>query len=347
LFDKYLKSFILLNNLKMNKHQIYLTNGKSFKCDENTTIFEAAKSSGLILEHSCLMGRCRSCIIEVKSGTSTDLISDMVLSTDEKKNHILSCISIPTSNMLLDVEDLRNINLYEKKIFPAKIQSINKLNNNVIELSLRLPPNSNFGYNPGQYVNITKGQIKRSYSIANAYHENGSLSFLIKKYENGLMSNYWFNEARANDLLRIEGPLGSFFLREAESENIIFLATGTGVAPIKAILENISELVKAKEVANKNLWLIVGARYEKDLFWDPNELNLKLNYIPVLSRASEDWDGERGYVQDIVIRRNISLENSQVYACGSNDMIQAAKKTLTERGLDKKHFFSDAFVATS
>lgn len=331
----------------MKKHQIFLTNGKSFKCDENSTIFEAAKLSGLIFEHSCLMGRCRSCIIEVKSGTSTDLISDIVLSTDEKKNHILSCIAIPTSNMLLDVEDLRNINLYEKKIFPAKIQSINKLNYNVIELSLRLPPNSNFRYNSGQYVNITKGQIKRSYSIANACHENGSLTFLIKKYENGLMSNYWFNEAKANDLLRIEGPLGSFFLREAEAKNIIFLATGTGIAPIKAILENISELLMAKEVTDKNLWLIVGARYEKDLFWDPYELNLKLNYIPVLSLGSEDWDGERGYVQDLVIRRNISLENSQVYACGSNDMIQAAKKTLTERGLNKKHFFSDAFVATN
>lgn len=333
----------------MNKYQICLTNGKSFSCDENSTIFEAAKLSGLMFEHSCLRGRCRSCIIEVINGTSIDLINDMVLSIEEKKNHVLSCIAIPTSNMLLDVDDLRNINLYDKKIFPAKIQSINKLNDSVIEVSLRLPPNSNFGYNSGQYVNITKGQIKRSYSIANAYQENGLLTFLIKKYDNGLMSNYWFSEAKSNDLLRIEGPLGSFFLREAEAENIIFLATGTGIAPIKAILENLSELVLAKGFTNKNLWLFVGARYEKDLFWDPNELNskLKFNYIPVLSRGSDKWNGERGYVQDQVIRRNISLENSQVYACGSIDMIQAAKKTLIERGLNKKYFFSDAFVATS
>jgi CDP-4-dehydro-6-deoxyglucose reductase len=327
---------------------IKLKNGKSFTCDSNTTIFDAAKNNGIILEHSCLTARCRSCAVHVESGTTIDKLDDLVLSAEEKSNNwILSCNAIPTTDLVLDIEDLGDIKVFEKKIIPSKIQAINKLNDTVIEVSLRLPPNSNFGYNSGQYINIIKGNIKRSYSIANAYQKNGILAFLIKKYENGLMSNYWFNEAKENDLLRIEGPIGSFFLRETDVENIVFLATGTGVAPIKAILESITE--SPNKLLNKKIWIFSGARHENDIFWQPIELNeiSNLEYIPVLSRASEDWKGEKGYVQDILIKQNIPLENAQVYACGSNTMIESAKKLLTEKGLNKKNFFSDAFVATN
>lgn len=328
--------------------QITLKNGKSFTCDSNTTIFEAAKSNGIILEHSCLSARCRSCAVQFKSGTKIDKLDDLVLSADERSNNwALSCNSIPTSDLVLDVEDLGDIQIFEKKIIPAKIQAINKLNDNVIELSLRLPPNSNFAYNSGQYVNITKGDNKRSYSIANSNEQNSLLTFFIKKYQNGLMSKYWFEAAKVNDLLRIEGPLGSFFYRENEQENIIFLATGTGVAPIKAVLENLSKSIN--QFTNKIFWLFVGARYESDLFWNPSDFisinNLK--YIPVLSKASMEWEGEKGYVQDIVIKHNIPLSKSQVYACGSNNMIESAKKILVENGLSKAHFFSDAFVETN
>ena len=327
---------------------VKLKNGKSFSCDSNTTVFEAAKKNGIILEHSCLTARCRSCVVQVVSGTTNDIYDDLVLSAEEKScNWMLTCNAIPTSDLVLDIEDLGDIKVFEKKIVPAKIQAINKLNDTVIEVSLRLPPNSNFGYNSGQYVNITKGTIKRSYSVANAYKESGVLTFLIKKYENGLMSNYWFDEAKENDLLRIDGPIGSFFLRETEVENIIFLATGTGVAPIKAILESITE--SPQKLSNKKIWIFSGARYENDLFWHPLELNgiFTLKYIPVLSRASEEWKGEKGYVQDILIKQNIPLVNAQVYACGSNKMIESAKKLLIEKGLKKMSFFSDAFVATN
>jgi CDP-4-dehydro-6-deoxyglucose reductase len=329
-------------------YQITLKNGVKFQCDSSTTIFEAAKNSGIVLEHSCLKARCRSCAVQIETGATKDKLDDMVLSNDEKnKKWVLSCNAVPTSDLLLDIEDLSGLQIFEKKIIPAKINSIEKINDTVIKVGLRLPPNSNFTYNSGQYVNITKGQIIRSYSIANAYNENGLIIFLIKKYENGLMSNYWFDEAQVNDLLRIEGPLGSFFIRETKLENIIFLATGTGIAPIKAILEFISS--SKKQYLNKKLWLFVGARFDKDLIWSPIELNdvLNINYIPVLSRGSKDWNGERGYVQDVVTKLNISLANSQVYACGSSSMIESAKKTLTENGLNKNHFFSDAFVATS
>lgn len=333
----------------MAKFQITLKNGKSFSCDFNTTIFEAAKRNGIILEHSCLKAKCRSCAVQILSGTKIDKIDDLVLSADEKSNNwALSCNSIPTSDLVLCVEDLADVQIFEKKIIPAKLQSIVELNESVIKVSLRLPPNSNFAYNSGQYVNISKGDIRRSYSIANFYEQNALLTFFIKKYENGLMSKYWFESAKVNDLLRIEGPFGSFFYRENdEFENIIFLATGTGIAPIKAILENLSNSINP--IKNKIFWLFVGARYESELWWEPSELspNIKLKYIPVLSKASIEWKGEKGYVQDIVIKHSIPLTNAQVYACGSNNMIQAAKKALTEKGLNNVNFFSDAFVQSN
>lgn len=328
--------------------KVTLKNGKSFLCDRNSTIFEAAKNNGLFLEHSCLSARCRSCAVQIESGNVINKFDDLVLSKEEKLNKwILSCNALPVTDVVLNVEDFGEIQIFEKVILPAKIQSINKLNESVLEVTLRFPPNSNFDYNSGQYVNIISGQIKRSYSIANAYEVNGMLTFFIKKYEKGLMSNYWFEIAKVNDLLRVEGPLGSFFLRESVQDNIIFLATGTGVAPIKAILENLSK--SKNQLKNKNLWLFVGARYENDLFWNPSELSSinNLKYIPVLSRASNEWEGEKGYVQDIVIKHNIPLTKAQVYACGSNNMIESAKKILVDNGLNKTHFFSDAFVQSN
>ena len=209
----------------------------------------------------------------------------------------------------------------------------------------RLPPSSNFQFNAGQYVNLIKGTINRSYSIANMSDGKNQLEFLIKKYENGLMSKYSFEEAKLNDLLRVEGPLGSFFLRESECENIIFLATGTGIAPVKAILESIIET--PSNFTKKKFWLFVGARYKADLLWEPNTNNIEIKYIPVLSRQVKDWNGEKGYVQEAVLKQNINLENTQVYACGSNEMIQSAKKVLFKNALKDNNFFSDAFVSTN
>jgi CDP-4-dehydro-6-deoxyglucose reductase len=328
---------------------ITLKNGTKFQCDSHTTIFESAKSNGIILDHSCLSARCRSCIMQIEKGSVTDRLDDLVLSVEEKSNNwILSCNAMPNSDLILNGEELGDIKFYDRKIIPAKIQSITSLNDRVIQVALRLPPNSNFTYNSGQYVNIIKGDIKRSYSIANAFEENGLLGFFIKKHEEGVMSHYWFEEVRVNDLIRIEGPIGSFFLRKTEVENIIFMATGTGIAPIKAMLEEIDKSINRND-HKCSYWIFIGARFEEDFFWKPEEFTniYNLKYIPVLSRGHDDWKGERGYIQEIVLKQNISLSSSQVYACGSKEMIESAKKLLIENGLRENQFFADVFVATN
>jgi CDP-4-dehydro-6-deoxyglucose reductase len=328
--------------------KVSLSNSKSFLCEENMTIFEAAKSNHIALEHSCLIARCRSCIVKLDSGETKDRLDDLILTEAEIQDGFrLACNAIPLGDVSIDVEDLGDVVLYEKKIVPAKIRMITRITEDTMRVDLRLPPNTALRYNPGQYVNLSRGELKRSYSIANAVSNEEGLTFFIKKYEAGLMSKYWFEEAKIDDLLRVEGPLGSFFLRSLESENIIFLATGTGVAPVKAILEWVNQT--AQDFQSKKIWFIYGARFEQDLYWKPIELGaiLNLNFIPVLSRPSDRWTGEKGYVQEVVFRKNINVKNAQVYACGSSAMIASAKKMLVQNGLDPRRFFSDAFVATN
>jgi CDP-4-dehydro-6-deoxyglucose reductase, E3 len=325
---------------------IKLKNNKTFTCDKDSTIFEAAKKSNIVLEHSCLSSRCRSCVVKVLSGKTINKEEELVLTEEDKnENFILSCNAKPLSDIELDIEDLGEIKFFEKKIIPSKISVIEKLTDDIIKVILRLPPNSNFNFNSGQYLNIIKGNLTRSYSIANSSDHKNQLEFFIKKYTNGLMSEYFFKEAKINDLLRLEGPLGTFFLRDSTFKNIIFLATGTGIAPIKSILEGLEK--SHEQYQNKNLWVFVGARYKEDLFWKPNLDKLNINYIPVLSRQDNDWNGAEGYVQDIVLNQQIDIENSQVYACGSNAMINSAKELFFKNNLNKNSFFSDAFVQTN
>jgi CDP-4-dehydro-6-deoxyglucose reductase len=330
-------------------YQIRLKNGKSFTCDASSTIFDAAKSAGITLEHSCLSARCRSCVVHISEGTTRDKSDDLVLTTAEKDdNWTLSCNAIPTSDLYLDIEDLGDIRLFDKKIVPAKVQSLRKLNEDVLEVILRLPPNANFGFNSGQYVNIIKGQLKRSYSVANAFQESGMLTFFIRKYENGLMSNYWFNEAKENDLLRLEGPLGTFFLRDTQKNNIVFLATGTGIAPVKAILEAV--ILEQHKYQDKTFWIFFGSRLLEDEFWNPNQLEMpNVKYIRAVSRNNQMNNPTifNGYVQDALLNYQIDLTDTQVYACGSNEMIKAAKNVCVENGVSDNDFFSDAFLCSN
>lgn len=194
-------------------------------------------------------------------------------------------------------------------------------------------------------MNVIKGNIKRSYSIGNSSNKNTGIELFIKKYPGGLLSQYWFNEAKINDLLRIEGPRGTFFLRNnASHKNIIFLATGTGIAPVKSILESIAGL--SEGFKNKNVYVFWGVKYGKDLFWTPENLNFNIKYFPVLSREKTP-SAEAGHIQDVLLSKNIDLKESIVYACGSNDMIHEAKNKLIENGLADFNFYSDAFVTSN
>ena len=280
------------------------------------------------------------------SGEAGVLRAEESLTAEDKADGlILTCCRTATTDIQLDVEDLGELGSIQTKTLPCRIDSLQFLSDDVVEIVLRTPPASRLEYLPGQYVDmIGKDGLRRSYSIANAPREDGKITLQIRKVEQGKMSRYWFEEAKANDLLRMEGPLGTFCLRKNYASQLILLATGTGIAPVKAMLEQLAATPEAN--AYSHIHLYWGGRTEKDIYWRPWFESLPLTFTPVLSRTP-DWQGHRRYVQKAVIDDGHNLNDAVVYACGSEAMIHSAHKQLVAAGLNNKHFYSDAFVSSN
>ena len=324
---------------------VILANKTKFECQSEQTILEGARQQGIALEHSCRTGRCGVCKAFVLHGETAVQQVEIALSKEEEASgYVLTCCRAASSSLQLDIEDLGELGKLQVKTMPCRIDRLELLTNDVIEVTLRTPATSRLEYVPGQYVDmIGKNGLRRSYSIANAPREDGKLSLQIRKVPTGEMSQYWFHEAEVNDLLRLEGPLGTFSLRKTDATQLIFLATGTGIAPIKSLLQ---QLETRGDPTFSQISVYWGGRVEEDMYWLPQFPNLPLNFTPVLSR-SRDWLGRKGYVQNVVIEDGLPLENSIVYACGSEAMINSAHMELVEAGLNRKNFHSDAFVSSN
>ncbi|MEH6499662.1 MAG: FAD-binding oxidoreductase [Pseudoalteromonas distincta] len=326
--------------------RITLANGKSFESQPDTSILENALQQGLTLEYSCKTGRCGVCRTTAPEGATRPLMPEEALTIDEiASGHILTCCRVAEENLTLAIEDLGELAGIQIKTLPCRIDSVQQVKDDVTIITLRLPPTTPLMFLPGQYVDIiSQTGRRRSYSIANAPRADGKIELQIRHVPGGELSQYWFEKAKPNDLLRLEGPQGTFFLRQKKVSHLVFLATGTGIAPVKAILERISELSPTHPQQIHVYW---GGRTEPDLYWQPPADIQGLRYVPVLSRGDGLWSGRKGYVQDAVIEDRIDLLDAQVYACGSESMIKSAKDLLTQQGLPESRFLSDAFVSSN
>ena len=327
-------------------YTVKLSNGKFFDCQSKQTILEAARVNAIALEYSCRTGRCGACKAKVLTGTTSPLKHEESLTDEElSTGFILTCCRTAVTDVKLDVEDLGELGKIEIRTLPCRIDNLNLLVDDVLEVTLRTPPTSRLVYLPGQYIDVigTAG-IRRSYSIANAPRDDGKLTLQIRKVPDGEMSRYWFDEAKANDLLRLEGPLGTFCLRQSQASQLLLLATGTGIAPIRAMLEHLATNQTLNNYSLINLYW--GGRTEQDIYWTPNYPTLPLRFCPVLSRST-DSPGNKGYVQDVALSEEIPLESTVVYACGSQSMICSARSKLVAAGLSSKSFYSDAFVSSN
>lgn len=323
-------------------HKVKLANGVEFLCEETQTILDAARKNDIAIEHSCKNGRCGICIAKVTKGETKAIRNEESISSDElSSNKILTCCRAPTNDINLNIRDLGEIGKIKTLTMPCRIDSISYYNSKVLKLILRLPPNNFFKFIPGQYLNLIIGDIKRSYSIANSPREDNKIELHVKKVESGKMSSILFSQSMKDDLLRFEGPLGTFSFRDDCEKNIIFLATGTGIAPIKALLESFEDGYHKKDI-----YVFWGAQYESDLYLDIKKLSSKIKFVPVLSR--ENINGFfYGHVQEAVLSLGIDLTISSVYACGSEEMIVDARKKLIKNGLLNNRFYSDAFVSSN
>lgn len=326
---------------------VTLSNEKTFLCEPGVTLLDSAKKHGVVLEYSCRSGRCGICKAHVVGDTEVIHHAESALSPEEVASGVvLTCCRTALSDVRLEIEDLSQFADIKSKTLPCRVDSFKRLADDVVEVILRLPPKDPLNYLPGQYVDVIgKNGVRRSYSIANAPRQDARLELQIRQVEDGVMSQYWFEELASNDLLRLEGPQGTFALRNTLPTNLVFLATGTGIAPVKAILEQLK--ADPELLAGKKVWVYWGGRHAQDIYWVPELGALPIAFMPVLSRPDSSWEGRTGYVQDVLVHDGIDLADAVVYACGSEHMIHSAKEKLVTLGLPHKNFYSDAFVSSN
>lgn len=326
--------------------QISLTSGVTFN-SSGLSILEAAAKAEVPFPYSCKTGRCSACKCRVISGKTIALHPELGLSEKEKsEGWVLGCVRLAETDVMLEVDDLGGIVIPPIKTLSCRISHLERLASNVIQVKLRLPPTAEFSFIPGQYVDlIGPGGVRRSYSLASAPISDNSLELHVRAVNGGVMSEYLFNKAKINDLLRINGPLGTFFLRNIAGLDLFYLATGTGIAPVKAMLQSLYN--NQFGPAPHSVTVLWGGRIPEDFYYNVEAMPIRPKFMPVLSGADINWLGMRGYVQHALLAMQPNLSNVVVYACGSDAMIRDARELLEKNGLHPSRFYSDAFVCSS
>lgn len=327
-----------------------LPSNHSFPVDAGETLLEAGLKHGCTLPYSCQNGACGVCKGKVVQGeVDYGNYQPHALSDAEKESGLaLFCCAKPLSDLVIESREVSETRDIQVKTMPSRIDKMEKVAPDVMVLKLKLPANERLQFLAGQYIDILqKDQKPRSFSLANAPHHDEVLELHIRNIAGGAFTQYVFNDMKERDILRFKGPLGSFFLREDSDKPILFVASGTGFAPIKAIIEH------ALYIGIKRpMHFYWGARTLADLYmletarhWE----SVGIKFTPVLSEplATDDWQGRTGFVHQAVLDDYQDLSGYETYVCGAPVVVEAAHRDFTtQRGLPDDAFFSDAFTFT-
>jgi CDP-4-dehydro-6-deoxyglucose reductase len=323
--------------------------GHTFQSNAEDTVLTSAITAGVGLPYGCRNGACGACKGKVLQGqVEHSQYQASALSEEEcASGYALFCCAKPLSDLTIECKEMSTSNGIKPRILPARVQTLNRLADDVIELSLKLPSNERLQFLAGQYIEfILKDGKRRAFSIANAPHDDEFIQLHLRLVPNGLFTTYVFNELKEKAIMRIEGPFGGFYLREETDKPLVLLAGGTGFAPIKAIVEHMLHIESKREI-----YLYWGAKTSKDLYmpvlpdtWSKQYANL--HYIPVLSSplADDAWAGRTGLVHQAVLDDFSDLSAYQAYCCGAPAMIDIASQTFQAKGLPAEEFFADAFT---
>jgi len=324
--------------------------GRQFVCEEGETVLGAAIRQGVGLPYGCKNGACGTCRGKLLSGSITHgAHQEKALSVhDEENGGALFCCATPHSDLQIEAREVLGVGQFPIRKMPARVTGIRKAADDVVVLTLQLPANDRLQYLAGQYLEfILRDGTRRSYSMANAPHLDENLTLHIRHMPGGVFTDHVFNAMKERDILRFEAPLGTFFLREDSVRPIVLLASGTGFAPIKALVEHSIHSGSARPIT-----LYWGGRRPRDLYmqdlceeWARSVPNFQ--YVPVVSEpAAEDgWSGRTGFVHLAVLADLPDLSGYQVYACGAPAMVDAARTDFAAAGLPDEEFFADAFTS--
>lgn len=330
-------------------HQITIKpSNHTFVAEEGETILEAALREGFVIAYGCRNGACGTCkgtLLEGEIDYGT--YQEHALSTEEKKHGLaLFCQAQPLTDLVVECREISAVKDIQIKTLPCRVQKMERVTPDVMVLHLKLPATERLQFLAGQYIDILmKNGQRRSLSMANAPHDDALLQLHLRDY-GGPFSDHVFHRMKEKDILRFEGPLGTFFLREDSDKPIILLASGTGFAPIKSIVEH--ALFKGIQRPMTLYW---GGRRRSDLYMNALaeawQRDHGIGYVPVLSeaRAEDHWSGRTGFVHRAVMADYPDLSGHQVYACGAPAMVEAAHQDFTSHcKLPDEEFYSDAFT---
>ena len=332
-------------------HQITINpSGISFPCEDGDTVLAAAMAADLMLPYGCRNGACGTCKGKILEGrVDYGPHQPSTLTEVEKKQGLaLFCCAEPLTDLVLEVREVRRTGDIQIRKLPCRIETIDKAAPDVAIVRIKLPANERLQFLAGQYIDfLLKEGKRRSFSLATAPHDDQLLELHIRHVPNGFFTDLLFAQYKGREILRFEGPLGAFYLREESDKPAIFVAGGTGFAPIKAIIEH-----ALHHKLDRELVLYWGVRSLRDLYlphlpgqWQSQHRNF--TYIPVLSDPlpEDAWPGRTGFVHAAVATDFPDLSGYQVYACGGPLMIDAARAEFTQKhGLPAEEFYSDSFT---
>lgn len=337
----------------MSHSVIIQPSGNRFEVAEGETVLHAALDAGFRIPYGCRAGSCGSCKGKLLEGTiDYGVYQQSALSNDERAaGFCLFCVAKPKSDLSIECREISAIKDIVVKKMPCRVQKLEKLADDVMLVELKLPANEKMNFLAGQYIEfILKDGSRRSFSMANASYDNELVQLHIRHVAGGGFTEHVFGAMKERDILRFEGPLGNFFLREDNPKPIVFVASGTGFAPIKSMIE--TALAKGLQTPMTLYW---GGRRPRDLYssslperWAQEHPQFR--FIPVLSEAiAEDhWPGRTGFVHRAVMEDLPDLSNHQIYACGAPVMVEAARNDFTHHcKLPLEEFHADAFTTAA
>ena len=327
--------------------------GRAFSVNADEALLAAAIRQGIGLPYGCKDVACGSCKCKMIEGSVTHGPHQLkALSPEEEaKGFILTCCGVAHSNIVIESRQVTDESAYPIKKMPSRVSSLARASHDVMVLRLQLPAGEPFKYHAGQYVEfLLRDGVRRAYSMGNAPHtqaETPGIELHIRHMAGGTFTEQVFGSMKEKDILRIEGPYGSFFLREDSSKPMVLVASGTGFAPIKALIEHL----QFKGITRPAV-LYWGGRRPADLYM--NEWVLakvaempSLSYVPVISNAlpEDNWSGRTGFVHQAVLEDLPDLSAHQVYACGAPIVVDSARADYSAlAGLPPEEFYADSFT---
>lgn len=335
----------------MSKFSVTLQpSGHVFEVEAGESVLEAALRQQFVLPYGCKNGACGTCKGRIVSGEVDygNYQAKALTDLEKAQGKALLCQAKPLSDLAIEARTIGASKDIPVRTLPCRVQKVEKLTDDVIVLSLKLPANERLQFLAGQYLEfLLKDGSRRSFSMGNAPHDDEFVQLHVRHVPGGQFTDHVFGKMKERDILRFEGPHGTFFLREDSAKPVVFVASGTGFAPIKAILEH-----AFRKETTRPMVLYWGGRRPKDLYL--NDLPVKwasehanFTYVPVISDAlpEDNWTGRTGFVHRAVMQDLPDLSGHQVYACGVPVMVDSAKKDfLEQRGLPEEEFYADSFT---